>query len=153
MNFPVGEVVTKAALPVTFAKVINQLAERKFNGYIVQSVSSNCIEEGVLFIRDGVLNACIVECLIAEKTLKGDEALKQFLNQTLGEGFFQVVGLTRSQVDLVTAFDEHLLLVDKVNLKDLPKLIPHKFEPKFSEETQQSDLFEKFGLAGLKKGK
>ena len=151
MNFPVGEVKTKSALPVTFTKIAGELITRKFNGYIVQSISDNAIEEGVLFFRDGELNACIIECLGEQKTLKGDEAFKEFLNQTLGDGFFQVVELTRSQVDLVTAFDEHLISQNKVNLKDLPKLIPSKFEAKINANVEKNDLFERFGLAGLKK--
>ena len=151
MNFPVGEIKTKATLPVTFTTVADTLITKKFNGYIVQSISNNTIEEGVLFFRDGELNACITECLGEQKTLKGDEAFKEFLHQTKGSGFFQVVELTRSQVDLVTAFDEHLILQNKVNLKDLPKLIPSKFEAKIEDKAQKNDLFERFNLTGLKK--
>ncbi len=151
MNFPVGQVIAKSALPVNFQTIVSELTKISFNGYLIQTVRGKCVEEGVLFFREGTLNACIVECLALNKILKGDEAIDYFLNQTRGNGFFQTVQLTRSQVDLVTAFDEKLLLANKINLKDLPKLIPSSFEPKFNIEESKSNLLEEYGLSELRK--
>ncbi len=150
MNFPVGEVISKAYLPISLQTVAEELAKINFNGYIVQTVSASSVQEGLLFFREGSFNACIVECLSAEKTFKGDEAFTHFLNQTVGKGFFQTIQLTRSQVDLVTAFDEKLLLSNKVNLKDLPKLIPDTFEDKFSLPQVEESFLDKYGLGKLK---
>jgi hypothetical protein len=151
MNFPVGEVISKSHLPITFEKIALELEKIRFNGYIIQTVESSVIEEGVLFFREGEFNSCIVECLAKEKTFKGDDAVPFFLNQTKGKGFFHTIQLTRSQVDLVTAFDEKLLLKNKLPLKNLPKIIPWSFEDKFIENGVDEDVLEKYGLSSLKK--
>jgi hypothetical protein len=150
MNFPVGEVIAKAYLPVNFNTIFSELAKINFNGYIIQSVKGSVIEEGVLFFRGGIFNACIVECLSAGITLKGDEAFNYFLNETLGRGFFQTVKLTRTQVDLVTAFDEKILMKTEVNLKELVKLIPDRFGDKFNIPIEKEDILNKYGLSSLK---
>lgn len=85
-----------------------------------------------------------------KQTYKSSEALNYFFNQTKGIGFFQVIELTRSQVDLVTAFDEKMLITNKISLKDLANLIPNKFESKFLISDEKKDFFERFGLDGLK---
>lgn len=150
MNFPVGQVVSKAPLPIDFEVIFNEFQKRLFNGYVIQSVSGDCIEEGVIFFREGEIVACIVECLALKQTYKSSEALNYFFNQTKGIGFFQVIELTRSQVDLVTAFDEKMLITNKISLKDLANLIPNKFESKFLISDEKKDFFERFGLDGLK---
>ncbi len=153
MNFPVGKVVSKAPLPVNFGIIFEELNNCKFNGYIIQSVKGNCMEEGAIFFRDGEIIACIVECMTLKQIFKSDQALDYFFNQTKGEGFFQAVELSRSQVDLVTAFDEKILTTSKISLKDLPKLIPNSFEAKFLVQTKTDDLLGRFGLNVLKNQK
>ena len=150
MNFPVGTVVTKGELPSNVLAIANELAEKKFNGYIVQTVKGEVIEEGTLFFRDGTISACIVECMLLEQTYKGKEALDLFLNQTRGKGFFQIVELTRSQVDLVEAFDETIML-HEVNLKELPKLISVTYSIKFKGNAKRENVLERYGLSDLKK--
>ena len=62
-----------------------------------------------------------------------------------------MIELSRSQVDLVTAFDDKLLLVNKIPLKDIPKMIPDVYEPQFVEEVVESELdLDKYGLGELK---
>jgi hypothetical protein len=151
MNFPVGTVITKAPLPINFTTVAEKFESIGFNGYIIQSVKGQCIEEGVLFFRDGKMSACIVECLSLKQTYKGDEAISYFFNQTKGEGFFQSVELSRSQIDLVTAFDQKILLSNKISLKDLAKLIPSKFRENFELSDEKTDLLTSLGLGELKK--
>lgn len=51
MNFPVGQVVSKAPLPIDFEVIFNEFQKRLFNGYVIQSVSGDCIEEGVIFFE------------------------------------------------------------------------------------------------------
>ncbi|MDD3083741.1 MAG: hypothetical protein PHP82_01840 [Candidatus ainarchaeum sp.] len=151
MNFPVGDVIAKAPLPVNIVTVANELKKINFNGYIIMSVNKNCFEEGVLFFREGDFYAAMVECVFAEKNFKGDNAIEYILNQTVGNGFFQTVQLVRSQVDLVTAFDEKLLFRNKINLKDLPKLIPSTFRDNFILQEQNEDILNKYGLSSLGK--
>lgn len=151
MNFPVGVILAKGSLPVEFSDLVQQLANKKFNGYIVQSVSGSLIEEGVLFFREGELTGCFVECLGAKKIMRGDEASSFFFNQTKGKGFFHVIELAKSQVDLIIAFDEKLLFSSKIALKDIPKLIPSTFEPRFSVEQADSFSLDNYGLGELKK--
>ncbi len=150
MNFPVGTVQNQGALPNDTVAIANELALKKFNGYIIQSAKGEVIEEGALFFRDGGLSACLVECNSLQKTIKGKDALEFFLNQTKGKGFFQVVELTRSQVDLVEAFDETLIIND-VNLKELPKLIPVRYAIRFKSEAKKENILERYGLSDLKK--
>ena len=150
MNFPSGVVVNKGELPNDFLVVVNDLDEKKFNGYIIQSVKGEVIEEGALFFREGKLSACVVECLLLKQNFKSKEALNYFLNQTKGKGFFQIVELTRSQVDLVEAFDETIML-HEVNLKELPKLIPVTYAINFKGEAKRENVLERYGLSDLKK--
>ena len=130
MNFPVGEVRGKGVNPIDFVSKAEELSSKAFNGYLILSVKGNLVEEGIIFFKGGVIIGCIVECLAVEKTIKGNGALEFFFNQTQGKGFFHLVELTRSQVDLITAFDEKLL-VNKIDLKELPKSIPSVFSIKF----------------------
>lgn|GEM_PF-1032784 len=150
MNFPVGAVSFKGSLPVFFEDLAGQLSNKNFNGYVIQTVRGSVIEEGVLFFRDGVLNACCVECLATNQFVKGIEAIPLFFNQTKGKGFFQVVELTRSQVDLVTAFDSKLLLTSKIDLKDIAKLIPVTFRANFLLPTEKGFSLADYGLDDLK---
>jgi hypothetical protein len=149
MNFPVGSIVLKGDVPFDFVSFAEKLSIKNFNGYIVQSVRKSFVEEGVLFFREGQICACIVECLAVQRVVKGEEALDFFLNQTKGEGFFQCIELTRSQVDLVTAFDEKLL-TNKIVLKELPKRIPSTFSPKFERSEGKVSALDSYGLGELK---
>ncbi|MFA5931337.1 MAG: hypothetical protein WC821_03415 [archaeon] len=149
MNFPVGSVASKGEVPYDLVFLANQLFEKNFNGYLIQSVRGSLIEEGVLFFREGEICACMAECLAMDRTVKGNEALELFFNQTRGMGFYQCIELTRSQVDLVTAFDEKLL-VNKIVLKELPKSIPSSFSNKFEREIGKIDVLQAYGLSELK---
>ncbi len=150
MNFPVGNVIAKGNAPFDFKEVADALVQKKFNGYFILSVKGECIEDGAIFFRDGEMVACIVECSALGKTIRSREASEYFFNETMGEGFFQIVELARSQVDLVTAFDEKILFVDKITLKDLPKLIPNAFEAKFVSPKQGEHPMDLYGLGELK---
>lgn len=150
MNFPVGTVISEAPLPIKFETVFEKLKEMRFNGYIIQSIVADAVEEGVIFFREGEMIASIIEVLALKQTLKGDEALNYFLAQTKAKGFFQSVELSRSQIDLVTAFDEKLLISKGFSLKDLAKSIPDSFETKFKMSGEKSDPLSKFGLSDLK---
>lgn len=150
MNFPVGNIISENDSPYSFENVLTKLEEKKFNGYIIQTISGNFIEEGILFFREGNMFACSVECKSVNKLFKGSEALNYFLNQTKGVGSFHIVELSRSQVDLITAFDEKLILTNKIALKDIPKMIPLTFKP-FEAEVSESKLnLDDYGLGELK---
>ncbi len=149
LNFPVGEVNSKGTVPFDFLLKAQDFLSKSFNGYLVLSVKGHFVEEGAIFFKGGEITACIVECLAAERTLKGNEALEFFFNQTKGRGFFHIVSLTRSQVDLVTAFDEKLL-VNKIDLKELPKILPSVFSVKFEKPISEKSALEAYGLSELK---
>jgi hypothetical protein len=149
LNFPIGNVIQKGDSPFDFSGVALKLNEKKFNGYVILTVKGNYIEEGAIFFREGEIVACTVECLVVGKNLKGNESLEFFYNQTRGLGYYHCVELTRSQVDLVTAFDEKLL-VSKIDLKGLPKTIPFAFSSKFEASEKQNDVLETYGLGELK---
>jgi len=150
MNFPVGTVLKKGESPYNIVEVLTELEKTEFNGYIIQSVKSSCFEEGSLIIRLGSPIGSLVECMSNDKIFKANEALNYFMNQTKGNGFYQVVELTRTQVDLITAFDEKLLFTEKIALKDVGRIIPSAFEDKFSTQENKQDVFEAHGLGGLK---
>ena len=149
MNFPVGTVAFKGEVPLDLVGVSQKLFNKKFNGYLILTVRGHFIEEGVLFFRDGEVTGAIAECLAIESTVKGSEALDYFFNQTKGNGFYQCIELTRSQVDLITAFDEKLL-APKIVLKDLPKMIPNAFLPKFERMDEKKSALDTYGLGELK---
>ncbi len=151
MNYPVGKVVEKNSLPSDFSSLLLRLENQRFNGYIVQSVKgSSFVEEGVLFIRDGFSSACIVECLLAKKTFKGSSALDYFFNQTKGNGYYQLVELTRTQIDLINAFDEEILLPKPLPAKDASNFVPTNYAERFSSSYNSNAVFESYGLRDLK---
>jgi hypothetical protein len=150
MNFPVGRVVMKGELPSNIYLTIQELVNSGFNGYIIQSIKSWCVQEGVIFFRDGKVIASIVECSFVKKNLKGDEAFLEFLNQTLVKGYYQIVELSRSQIDLIIAFDQKLLFSKEIVLKDVTKLIPNKFIERFSFDDTKKDVFGAYGLGALR---
>ena len=149
MNFPVGSVLFKGDTPFDLVSTYQKLFDKKFNGYLILTVKGHFIEEGVLFFREGEINGAVVECLAIGSTFKGTEALDYFFNQTKGLGYYQCVELTRSQVDLITAFDEKLL-ASKIVLKDLPKMIPIAFLPKFERTNDKKSALDAYGLGELK---
>jgi hypothetical protein len=146
MNYPVGTVITKGPTPFSFTDIFYKLSSKKFNGYLVLSIFDNFIEEGCIFFRDGLIVGSVVECLALKKSLKGDESLSYFFNQTKGKGFFQVVELTRSQVDLINAFDEKLLFSSIPLGADIEKLIPNSFNTKFSMVAETKNPLEEYGF-------
>jgi len=149
MNFPVGEVIGKGSSPFDLMTEARKLNGSKFNGYIILAVRGNFIEEGALFFRDGEVIACAVECLASDKLIKGKEALEFFGNETKGVGFYQEVSLTKSQVDLILAFDEKLL-AGEIDLKDIPRIIPSAFSRRFSGIEEQKNALDAYGLGDLK---
>jgi len=149
LNFPVGTVLFKGEVPFDLVLAHQKLFDQKFNGYLIQTITGHFIEEGVLFFREGEITGAVVECLAIASTIKGSEALDYFFNQTKGVGFYQCVELTRSQVDLITAFDEKLL-APKIVLKDLPKMIPTAFLPKFERTSEKKSALDAYGLGELK---
>lgn len=138
----------KGDVPLDIVSVSQKLLDKKFNGYLILTIRGHFIEEGVLFFRDGEIAGAIVECLALENTIKGPEAVSYFLNETKGVGFYHCIELTRSQVDLITAFDEKLL-APKIVLKDLPKMIPNAFLPKFERAGEKKSALETYGLGEL----
>jgi len=150
MNFPVGPILNKGNLPADILEMSTDFELKRFNGYIIQTVKGDVIEEGSLFFRDGKISACLVECQSIKQKIKGKAGLEYFLNQTKGKGFFQVVELTRSQVDLVEAFDE-TIMTHEINLKELPKLIPNSYAIRFKAEAKKENILERYGLSDLKK--
>lgn len=144
-----GTVLFKGETPYDFASKAQELSSKSFNGYIIQAVSGHLVEEGAIFFREGEIIGFIVECLAADKTFKGNEAKEYFLNEVRGMGFYHCIELTKSQVDLVMAFDEKIL-GDKINLKELAKLIPSAFTPKFERNSAQKSALEAYGLGDLK---
>ncbi|MFA6064600.1 MAG: hypothetical protein WCW44_01200 [archaeon] len=150
MNFPVGTVLFKGDVPFDLFSTAQKLFDKKFNGYLILTVKGHFIEEGVLFFREGEINGAIVECLSISSIIKGNDALEYFFNQTKGNGYYQCVELTRSQIDLITAFDEKLLAPTKIVLKDLPKIIPNTFLPKFERTSEKKSALDAYGLGELK---
>ncbi len=144
-----GAVLTKGESPYDFLAKAQELTEKAFNGYIIQAISGHLVEEGAIFFREGEIIGCIVECLAAGKTFKGNEAKEYFFNEVKGMGFYHCIELTKSQVDLVMAFDEKIL-GDKINLKELAKLIPSAFVPKFERVGAEKSALEAYGLGDLK---
>ncbi|MCX6801277.1 MAG: hypothetical protein NTZ73_03755 [Candidatus Diapherotrites archaeon] len=150
MNFPAGKVVLKGTIPFDFETIAKSLVDGGFSGYLIQTVKASCIEESVLFFKEGKMYACFAECLSVGAGFKGKEALKYFLNGAKGKGYFQAVELARSQIDLVTAFDEELLLPANLSLKDVAKMVPAVFSDNFQAEKKEAGVFESYGLGDLK---
>ena len=136
MDFPVGSVVEQLQETKTsdFSQKLSVLQQQNFTGYIVETIDGVYgLEEGMLFMKQGQVIACLHRFESNGYELRGQEALQFFFNGARATGFFDVVQLSNQQIDLVTAFDEKLLLTQQLDLKDLTKLIPVAYSTQFVE--------------------
>lgn len=160
MDLPVGEVKEKNIVlkEIDIFKKISGLMQKDFSGYAVITIEGRSgVEEGAALVLKGELIGSIFEYLRFDRKVFGDSALLHFLNASRADfGIMDLVSLSRQQIDLIIAFNEKIELGKPVSPKDLQRLVPDSYNPKFAEnflgkelEKKESkfDVFKKIGLA------
>lgn len=159
MNLPVDEIKEQnlSLKDMNIKKKLVSLLEKKFSGYAILTIDGRSgIEEGALLFRDGEAIGAVFEYLRFGRSLFGDAALLHFLNASKAEfGILDIIGLNSQQIELIIAFNEKIELNKPVSAKDLAKIVPDKYNPKFAENELKSelskkeskfDIFKKIGL-------
>jgi hypothetical protein len=159
MNLPVGAVKEKGiALPSFRVKEkFIALMNESFTGYAVLTLEGfQGIEEGVTFFKKGSLVAVIYEYAKQDAVFYGDLAIAQLWNGYGAQyGIIDIYTLTAQQFDLVSAFNEKILLSTPLNNDELNKLDIAPYNQDVGEkalegfgnkEESQYDVLKKFGL-------
>ena len=142
---------------LNFNSLIQELARKKFNGYLALTVKGiGGIEEGTALFDTGKFVGCEYEYLRHDAKYAGTEAFQRMINAVSAEhGTIDLVQLQQDQVHLALAVNEELVFVPPE--RDLKNIKRDKFSPFFEEQiknkakAEKQDLLKKFGLSGLKK--
>ncbi len=136
------------------------LMEARFTGYAIVTIEGyKGIEEGVLLFKQGAIIGSFYDYVNRDMEMLGDDALSRALNCLLArKGIMDVVALTEQQLDLITAFQEKILVKEPLDSKKVPRLIPAKYsenyakqamEGKKGEEKTRFDIFKRAGIFGV----
>ncbi len=140
-------------------QILKNMVSKGFTGYIVCTVEgAKGIEQGVLLFKKGALNGAYYEFISHSVEVTGDPALRLVLNSFVAQrGIIDINSLTIQQIDLITAFQENILVSGSMDEKRLERIYPKKFDPETAkqyvkeeaEETTRYELFRKKGLVGV----
>jgi len=160
MDLPVGDIKERHLLlkQTDIVKKISELMKKGFSGYAVLTIEGRSgVEEGAAILLQGSIIGAIFEYIKFDRKVFGDSALLHFLNASRADfGVGDIVLLSKQQIELILAFNEKIELGKAVEEKDLHKLAPQEYNPKFAEnflgeelQTKESkfDVFKKIGLA------
>jgi hypothetical protein len=120
---------------VDFQKLFPMLRQHKLNGYMsMDLMTSNGMEEATLLFREGEIIAAEYIYLAKEKTLYGEEALKQSFNACLGKGTFDIHELQEEEIIAGREMNRQTVLKYKPSDKEIIEMIPESFQDKSLEE-------------------
>jgi len=158
MNLPAGKTVKKLETgKADFVNEISQLMKSFFTGYVVITIEGySGIEEGILFFNKGQLVGASFEYPKFETTVFGDSAAKQFFNALAAKySVADVCELSKQQLELITTFNEKIILDREITGKNLLKLVPKEYTPEYAKKTlgkaleKQESMRSVFKRAGL----
>ncbi|GEM_PF-884546 len=164
LNLPVGTVLHQlvALKTIDFKKFVLELMDTAFTGYVVVTAEGYVgIEEGVFIFKGGALSGAIYEYTNFDIPLFGDTALQQCFNAAAAEfAVMDVCELSKQQVELIIAFNERILLPQKILQQEAAKLFKKSYDFHFAEkalkelvkkEESKYDVFKKIGLPDISK--
>jgi len=140
-------------------KIIS-LVKSSFTGYLICTIKGYMgIEEGVLLFRQGAIIGSFYDYINKDKELLGEDALKRAFNCLLApKGIIDVVALTGQQLDLITAFQEKILIKNPIDLKRASKTVPQKYSEDYAKQALEGaevrektrfDIFKRAGIFGV----
>ncbi|HLD58644.1 MAG TPA: DUF2226 domain-containing protein [archaeon] len=147
MDLPFGELMEKNLLlkQSNIREKIVSLLEKQFSGYLVLTVEGiSGFEEGAILVHQNNVIGAVFDYLRFDKKLFGEEALPHFFNACRAErGIFDIIALSKQQIELIIAFNEKIELRTRLSSKEMAKAIPEKFNPALAEKFLGSQLFRK----------
>ena len=161
MDLPLGTNLRsglKAGETNMFQIIVNMIT-KNFTGYVVSTVDGfNGIEQGVLLFKKGKVGGAYYEFVSHGIEVNGDSAVRLVMNSLLAvHGVIDINALTAQQIDLITAFQEKILVSGEIDTKKLSKLYPKKYSLELAkqyvqqkpEEETRFDIFKQRGLLGV----
>ncbi len=132
---------------------------QSLTGYAAIAINTgNGLEESIFLFKNGSIVGCAYEIVPRETEWFGQNALPLCFNAaSCPQGVLDVVSLSGAQLDLVTAFNNSILLQEPISKNSLDKWIPRKFDSTLSMKTisgnnaisEKKETFERFGLGGI----
>lgn len=159
MNLPSGSVVKTDidVASVDFLGLLKELKNKVFNGYLCITVKGKTgIEEGVVVLDNGKVEAVAYDYLAFVKGLIGSGALARVMNASSAKiGVIDIFQLTNEQVQLIIAFNEQAIVVPSD--EELRRLKTETFLNTFEDEVvggkageSEKDLLKKYKVGGVK---
>ena len=140
-------------------QIINNMNEKAFSGYIICTLENQKgMEQGVLLFKKGSIAGAYYEFTTHGVQVSGDSAVRLVFNSFLAsKGIIDINSLTTQQIDLITAFQEKILVTDAIDTKKLNKLYPKEYNYELAreyvktqaDESTRLDLFRQRGLLGV----
>ncbi len=136
------------------------LIKSNFTGYLICTIKGYAgIEEGVILFKQGTIIGAFYDYINKDKELLGANAIERAFNCLLAKkGIIDIVALTSQQIDLITAFQEKILLKEPMDIKKVSRAIPSKYSEHYAkqalegskaEEKTRFDIFKRAGIFGV----
>jgi len=140
-------------------QIINNMNEKAFSGYIICTLENQKgMEQGILLFKKGAIAGSYYEFTTHGVQVSGDSAVRLVFNSFLAsKGIIDINSLTTQQIDLITAFQEKILISEKIDARKLEKIFPKAFNPQMifqyvkpeQDETTRFEIFKRTGLVGV----
>jgi len=161
MKLPFNELVEKnlSCASINVYSMVDKYMAESFTGYFIVSILGySGFEEGVIIFRHGQLVGSVFEYNKYNIVVFGFFALQQFFNAVRAKfSVMDIVSLSVHQVDLITAFNDKIMLENPISLKEISKLIPPMYSDAFAkrvlsdvllEDSSKQSALESVGLSG-----
>ncbi len=147
MNLPTGTAREEGLLLKNFNLVskLNELSDVVFTGYIVATIEGfDGLEEALIFLKKGEIIGAIYDYLKYSKQFFGDKALPMIFNGFgASNAIIDIYFLSTQQMDLITAFNEKILLNKSISKKEFTSIKVNAFDSKYALEALQDALEKK----------
>jgi hypothetical protein len=137
-----------------FGKLFPVLKEHKLCGYMgLALISNNGVEEGYVLFNGGDIIAAEYHYLAKEQVIKGEDALKLFMNACAGDGKFDIYEIQAQNIVDVREKNRDCVLKYKPTQKELMGMLPESFnESTLKEETVKITAKNVKELGGVDRG-
>ncbi|MBU0662617.1 MAG: DUF2226 domain-containing protein [Candidatus Diapherotrites archaeon] len=162
MNLPVGSAVAEEVALKDFdiQGITDSLFDKLFSGYIVVTIDGyDGMEEGVMIFRKGTLAGALYEYMNYDILVFGEPALVQVFNALAAEhGAVDIYNLSNQQIDLVTAFNDKIILPKPLGKKDIKRMYVKEFADQYAKQVlaevlktheSRESVFKRLGLSRL----
>lgn len=140
-------------------QVVSNMLSKGFTGYVICTVENlGGIEQGFLIFKKGEVSGAYYEFITHSVEVSGNPAIRLVLNSFLSpNGVIDINSLTAQQIDLITAFQEKILVSEAIDTRKLQKIYPRAFNKELSREyvknqeegASRFEIFKRTGLLGV----